>query len=138
MTAWSVLRQIPLIGIVALLYLLLAVIRAPAVDANLFMIGLPSGAAWPFQLDDLVLLLGLAALYFEVLKATRTSQASVADHILSLVVFVVCLLGFLLLPALGTSTFFLIMILAMIDVIAGFTVSISAARRDVDFMRDPA
>lgn len=136
MTAWGALRQIPMLGIVALIYLLLAFVRAPTVDGVLFTVGLPSNALWPFMLSDLILVLGLVALYVEVIKATRTTRASVADHVLSLAVFVLCLLGFLLMERLGTSTFFLLMLMSTVDVIAGFTVTISSARRDVDFIRE--
>jgi hypothetical protein len=92
--------------------------------------GLPSGARWILGIGDLLLVVAVVALYFEVLKATRTSQASVLDHILSLFSFVACLFGFLFVAALGTSTFLVIMIMALFDVIAGFTVTISTARRD--------
>lgn len=126
----NVLRMIPLIGCVAAVYAIFAVFGVDVPTRQVASIGLPSGAAWRLTLDDLLLLLAVIGLYFEVLKATRTSQASVFDHILSLGAFIACLLGFLLVPALGTSTFFIIMAMALFDVIAGFTVTINTARRD--------
>jgi hypothetical protein len=48
-----------------------------------------------------------------------------------MVLFVVALLEFLLVPACGTSVFLIITALTLIDVIAGFTVSLSTARRDI-------
>jgi hypothetical protein len=63
-------------------------------------------------------------------KASRSRRAGV-DHALSMVLFVVALLEFLLVPACGTSVFLIITALALIDVIAGFTVSLSTARRDI-------
>ena len=44
-----------------------------------------------------------------------------------------CLLLFLLLPSFVTSTFFLIMIMVLLDVLAGFIVTIVASRKDFDF-----
>jgi hypothetical protein len=54
----------------------------------------------------------------------------VLDHTLSTVVFVVFLIQFLTMAGCGTSTFFALGLMALLDVIAGFTVSIVAARRD--------
>lgn len=126
----NVLRMIPLIGCVAVIYALFAVLGVDVPTRQVASIGLPSGVSWHLTLDDLLLLLAVVGLYFEILKATRTSQASVFDHILSLGVFIACLLGFLLVPTLGTSTFLIIMTMALFDVIAGFTVTINTARRD--------
>lgn len=126
----NAIRHLPLVGCVALIYAIVAFFGPEAPARLVAAIGLPSGATWSFTLGDLLLLLAVIALYFEVLKATRTSQASVLDHILSLFAFVACLIGFLLMPALGTSTFLIMMMMALFDVIAGFTVTISTARRD--------
>jgi hypothetical protein len=47
-----------------------------------------------------------------------------------MIVFVACLILFLIWDRAATSTFFLLMLMAMTDVIAGFSVTINAARRD--------
>jgi hypothetical protein len=47
-----------------------------------------------------------------------------------MMVFVACLILFLIWDRAATSTFFLLMLMALIDVIAGFSVTINAARRD--------
>lgn len=69
-------------------------------------------------------------LCFEVFKSTRTGISSVLDHALSPLVFVVFLIELLTVAACGTSTFFVLGLMSLLDVIAGFTVSIVAARRD--------
>ena len=48
----------------------------------------------------------------------------------SMIVFVLYLIWFLVVPTAATSLFFLITIIALIDVVAGFSVTIRAARRD--------
>jgi len=102
-----------------------------ALDHRLFEITLPSAAPpWGFTVSDAVLLLSLALLFFEILKSTRTGGNSVADHALSMIVFVLYLIWFLVVPTAATSLFFLITIIALIDVVAGFSVTIRAARRD--------
>jgi len=99
-------------------------------SASRFPITLPSAGVWQLTLGDILLAAGLFLLFFEILKATRTGGNSVVDHALSMIVFVICLILFLIWDRAATSTFFLLMLMAMIDVIAGFSVTINAARRD--------
>lgn len=105
------------------------------VAAPLFSATLPSGAEWVFTRADGIALLGLVLLYVEILKSTRTGNASIIDHVLSLALFVVCLLEFLLLRAAGHSALLLLTAMCLIDVVAGFTVSLSVARRDIGLHR---
>ncbi len=72
-------------------------------------------------------------LFAEILKATYTSTASLVDHGLSMLVFVLALMAFLLVPQAATSIFFLVLIALLIDVIAGFTIGIRVAKRDIGF-----
>lgn len=99
-------------------------------SASRFPITLPSAGVWQLTLGDILLAVGLFLLFFEILKATRTGGNSVVDHAFSMIVFVICLILFLIWDRAATSTFFLLMLMAMIDVIAGFSVTINAARRD--------
>ncbi len=90
-----------------------------------------SGAIWTLSLGDLLILVGLAMLFVEILKATRSSRASVMDHMMSMILFVVYLVEFLLVKDAATQIFFILMTISFIDVIAGFTISIRSAGRDV-------
>jgi len=99
-------------------------------DAVIFEAGMLSGNIWVFTLGDLILAGTLMLLFIEILKATRTGGNSLVDHALSTVVFIICLIEFLVVPEAATSLFFFITIVALIDVIAGFSVTIRAARRD--------
>ena len=96
---------------------------------------LPSGAAFSLSAGELAVVIGLVFLYFELFKSTRTGNSSILDHVLSLSVFVIALIEFLLLKAAGNAPFLLLLLMCFIDVIAGFTISISVARRDVGFSR---
>ena len=90
-----------------------------------------SGATWTMSLGDLIIVIALVMLFIEVLKATRTGTASVLDHLLSTFLFVAFLVEFLLVQGAATQVFFILMVIAFIDVIAGFSVSIRSAGRDV-------
>ena len=88
---------------------------------------------WTFTWGDLVILVTMFLLFIEILKATYTSTASLLDHGLSMLVFIACLVEFLLVDAAYTSVFFLLMIATLIDVVAGYTIGIRVARRDIGF-----
>ncbi|SOE16728.1 hypothetical protein SAMN05877838_1608 [Hoeflea halophila] len=90
-----------------------------------------SGATWTMSLGDLLIVVSLVLLFIEVLKATRTGPWSVIDHMFSLLVFVAFLVEFLLVRDAATQVFFILMVIAFVDVIAGFSVSIRSAGRDV-------
>lgn len=130
-------RAIPLLIFVFLFYNLLVLFGGDA-DPNValrkevFGITLPNGKfPWSFSWGDLVILLLLVMLFFELLKATYTSSTSLLDHALSMLVFVVCLIEFLMIPQAQTSIFFFLTVATLIDVIAGYTIGIRVARRDL-------
>jgi hypothetical protein len=75
-------------------------------------------------------------LFFELIKATYTASSSLLDHGLSMVVFIACLVEFLLVPQAATSVFFFIMVATLIDVVAGFSIGIRTARRDFNIGSD--
>jgi hypothetical protein len=125
----AVLRAVPLLGFVLVLANMLALL-GEGFDTELLKFTMTSGVAMRLDAGDLVVLAGLVLLYFEVFKATRTSNASILDHIASLAVFVVALVEFLLLPRFAHGAFLALLMMSLIDVVAGFTVTISTARRD--------
>ncbi len=98
---------------------------------DLITIPMVSGVPWSLTAGDLMLVVGLICLFFEVLKSTNTGRNSVIEHMLSVVVFVIFLVEFLLVGAAASSVFFILMMMALVDVTAGFTVSITGAGRDV-------
>ncbi len=124
--------------LLSLPWLLLAVIGynavvfagGPPLDAPLAEIAMPSGALWVITLSDALIAGTLLLLFLEILKATQTSGHSLVDHALSTLVFIGCLIEFLVVPEAATSLFFVITLVTLIDVIAGFSVTIRAARRD--------
>jgi hypothetical protein len=123
---------IPLFAVPLVIYnlMMLSGDMSAALSAELFAFDLISGARWSFNVHDAFMAGGVLILYFEIFKSTRTGVATVLDHTLSTLVFVVFLIEFLTVAACGTSTFFVLGLMALLDVISGFTVSIVAARRD--------
>ncbi len=127
------LRSVPLLFFIVLLYNILAFGFGMNMSAAWLSFTLPSDAEAVLSGADIMATIGLFFLYFEIFKATRSTIASVLDHGLSMIVFIICLLEFILVPAMGSAGFFLITVMSFVDVVAGFTVSVSTARRDVRF-----
>jgi hypothetical protein len=100
------------------------------------IVGIPMmspGTVWSFTWGDLILTITLFVLFAEILKATYTSTSSLVDHGLSMLVFIAALVEFIVVPQAATSVFFLVLVALLIDVIAGFTIGIRVAKRDIGF-----
>lgn len=139
------LAALPLLALPVLLYNLLALTiaggfrgagAADRLSARLFSIPMASHAAWAVSLGDLLLAGSLVVLFVELLKSTTSRQVAIVNHSLTMVLFIGCLVEFLLFPAFATSTFFLLALMVLLDVLAGFIVTIVASRREVDIRRD--
>lgn len=131
----GLLRSFPLFVIILLIYnaLMLSGDIAAMLSTQLLSLHLVSGARWTLNVSDLLLVFGVVVLYLEIFKATRTSMASVLDHTLSMIVFIIFVIEFVVVKGAGTSTFFILALMSLLDVVAGFTVTIVAARRDFGF-----
>jgi hypothetical protein len=105
-------------------------------DASWLSFKLPSDSVFSLTAGTATLFIGLLTLFAEVFKATRATRASMLDQSLSLVLFVVLLIEFLLWGAAGNAVFFLLLAMALVDVIAGFAVGLAVARRDIGIMRE--
>jgi len=117
---------------------------APVIVYNLFALTLPGGlksrvahasltqplmrlttaggGAWPISPGDLLLAAALVVLFLELVKSTASRRLTVVNHVLSMLLFATCLAEMLLAAACATSTFFLIALMVLLDVLAGFMV----------------
>jgi hypothetical protein len=99
---------------------------------QLLSVQMMSGGVWTMTLGDVLIVIALLLFFVEIVKATRTSNTSVVDHLLSTFVFVAFLVEFLLVQGAAHSVFFTLMVISLIDLLAGFSVSIRSAGRDVN------
>lgn len=90
-----------------------------------------AGTDWPLTLSDLLITLGLVMLFLEMLKAPGTGNATVFNNLLSTGVFIIAILLFVLQPLFATSTFFIIMLMTLLDTAAGWFITVIASRRDL-------
>jgi hypothetical protein len=98
---------------------------------ELFSFGMMSGGVFSMTLGILMIVIALVLFFVEIVKSTRTSNASILDHLLSTFVFVAFLVEFLLVRGAAHPVFFTLMVITLIDVLAGFSVSLRAAGRDI-------
>jgi hypothetical protein len=108
---------------------------AATLSATMLGASLASGAAFTLTTGELLVLMGVVALFIETVKATRGSMASAVDHALSALVFAAYLVEFLLVKAAGTGVFLVLTLTSFLDLIGGFTVTLGAARRDITIGR---
>ena len=132
---------IPLLLIPVVLYNVVVLFGAGGggrVDADallrdpVFSVTMTSGAQWTIGAGDMILFVALILLFFELVKSTSSQRAAIINHALSMILFIAVLIEFLLLPGFATSTFFLIVTMMLLDVLAGFIVTIIASRKDFD------
>jgi hypothetical protein len=91
-----------------------------------------SGEDWVLTWEDILLAFAILLLAVEMMKSTRFGTRSIVDHILAMALFIAMLVEFLLVKRAGTSTFFLLTMLGLVDVLVGFIVSIRSAQRGVE------
>jgi hypothetical protein len=128
------LRALPLIAIAFILYNVVALTGGvELLNRVLFKLPMVSKGVWEFRVGDLIILFTMILLFIELLKSTLTSASSLVDHALSMLVLMAALIEFLIVPQAATSVFFFILVATVIDVIAGFTIGIRVAKRDIGF-----
>lgn len=100
---------------------------APAATVHMM-----SGQDWVLSFEDILIASAIFLLWIEIIKSTRLGSRSVMDHILAMALFIGMLVEFLLVGQAGTSTFFLLMTIALVDVLSGFIVGMRSAQRQVE------
>ena len=136
-------RMFPLLLIVVIIYNLLAFghgltshdAMQDFLSSHWVPIRVFSGEVWRFSVGDFLMLLALALLFVEIVKATRTTSREIINHGLSMITFVIALVEFITIRGFSTSSFFFIMMFTLFDVIAGYTISIVAAEHDLGMGR---
>ncbi len=91
-----------------------------------------SGQMWILTWEDIFLAVALLLLWIEFIKSTRLGKRAIVDHVLALLLFVAMLAEFLLVKSAATSTFFLLLVISLVDMLAGFIVGIRGATRQVE------
>ena len=91
-----------------------------------------SGEDWELTWEDILIAVSIFLLWIEIIKSTRMGMRTIMDHVLAMLLFIAMLVEFLLVKKAGTSTFFLLTIIALVDVLAGFIISIRGSQRQIE------
>jgi hypothetical protein len=121
----------PLLIIPFVLYNMIAFLLSLEFSTPLFNVPLLSGRSMSVNTGDMLVILAVLLLYLEILKATRLSSKAIMDHVLSMILFLGMAIEFIAVRQAATSTFLILVALAFVDVIGGFTISIRTAQRSV-------
>jgi len=126
----NMLRLFPLLSIPVILYNVVALgggvfSRATedvvaGLSRPLSTVPMASGTVWAVSSGDVILLVALLMVFLELLKAAKYGRESALSHILSLGLFIVCLVEFLLIPAFASTLFFTITMMTLMNVLAGY------------------
>lgn len=131
----GIIGMVPLLGILLVIYMILAIPHIANFGEGakgLFTMTMISGAKWSPTVGDLFVILGVVLMFIETVKSTRSSVISNLENTLSMFVFVIYLVLFIVMPAAGTSTFLILTLMSLLDSLGGFIIGNVAARRDVN------
>ena len=120
----------PLLALSLIFYTVLHFVMGGWHDNLLVDVPMVSGDRWGVTYGDAFIIASMGLLFVELLRATKTGTDSLLNHALSVVVFIVALLCFIIIPGFGNSTFFIFLTMTFLDFMAGFIVTTVTARRD--------
>lgn len=131
------LQVFPLLTISLIVYAVLTVTGMGGANGaawhEIVVVNLPmySGDVWRVTWGTLFLIGSMGLLFVELIRATKAGTASITNHLLSFLLFVVALLLFILARGFGNSTYFLFLAMTFLDPMAGLVVTTVTARRDL-------
>jgi hypothetical protein len=102
--------------------------RIPDWSAEQFSVGLFSAETLTLTAGDLLILVGLLFLMFEMLRAASVSRGAIANHLASVIVLIVYVAELLVIPEAATAAFAVLTAIALVDVLAGIYISARAVR----------
>lgn len=128
-------RFFPLMGLVLLIYNLIAWMNN---DPNISIwnktfttITVSPGNVVTITNSIAFIAFALIILFFELIKSTTASNSGMIEQLFSVLAFIAFLLQFLLTPYAAEATFFVLMVISLVETLAGFVILVKVARRDV-------
>jgi hypothetical protein len=127
----ATLRVMPLMAFPLMVFILCALgLGAGWTASTFFEADMFSGVHWIISSGDAFVFAALLVLFVEIVKAVNTGATEILNHGLSMLVAVTCIILFVTTSAFTNSTFFIFTSMSFVDVVAGFVITIVAARRD--------
>lgn len=129
----NIFRYIPYMGFILVFYNLLSKRSNFSWDHDWIILHLPSSSAVTLSYSEGFIALGLIVLFIEIVKATTVSNFAIIEQVLSVLVFVAFLTQFLNSEHAAEPTFFILTLMSLIEVLAGFVILTKVAMRDISF-----
>lgn len=128
---FAMLRVVPLMAFPLFLFVLCASALGEGwTDGVAVSLNMVSGALWQLTYGDMFVIGSLLVLFVEIVKSAQTDARSILNHGLSTLMTLLCVVLFVTASSFTNSTFFILIVMMLIDVIAGFVITIVSARRD--------
>jgi hypothetical protein len=129
-------EMVPLLTLPVFLYGLFAFLMsgvegpstfAQGIAKSLAFITLPSGAPWAVSGGDLLVLMGLIILFFELTRGVGVSRFAIVHHTLAVLLALGSAGAFLAFDAFSTSSFFFLVVMCWLDMIGGVIFNIASS-----------
>jgi hypothetical protein len=138
----AIIGAIPLLFIPALIYALFAFGAGAqgmydGLRGTMFTVPVAGGNQWIVTWGHFLIIFSLMCLFVEILKSSRPTKLGMLDNGLSVGVFILCLIAFILIPGFGTSEFFIIVLMSLLDFLAGSIIMVQTAQRTVQYDNTP-
>lgn len=131
------LQLIPLLLIPVLLYSLIALPAGAnaglAMASKFFALPLASKTSMVVTWGHFIIVVSTIILFMEILKSTVPSSAQLVDNGLSVVVFIFVFILWLLVRPYGTAEFFIIVLMCLLDFLAGSVIMTRVSQRTVQY-----
>ena len=127
-----ILAGIPLLVIPFLIYNAAAFTADVQWALPIVSVHMVSGGVWDMSLGDMLIAFSILILFVELIKSTRVGMRTIVVHMLSAVLFAIMLIEFLLVKQAATATFFILLIISFVEMLAGFTISVRTAQRNIE------
>src|SRR5215216_4747574 len=111
-----VLQAFPVLAVVVAAYNFVVVLGSRAVGDVLRQVTLPSGDVWPITVGDVLIGTAIVLVLIEF-ASLGSGRASVVNHALSAIVFVICVVELLFIRGCGTAEFAVITLIVALDVV---------------------
>src|SRR6476469_6254634 len=118
-----VLQAFPVLAVVVAAYNFVIVQGSRAVGDVLREVSLPSGAIWPVTVRDIFIVTALVLVLIEF-ASVGSGRASVVNHALSAIVFIICVAELLFVRGCGTAEVALMTLIVGLDVVAGYSLTV--------------
>ena len=129
-----VLQAFPVLAVVVAAYNFVVVLGSRAVGDVIREVTLPSGAIWPITVGDVFIVTALVLVLIEF-ASLGSGRASVVNHALSAIVFMICVAELLFVRGCGTAEFALMTLIVGLDIVAGYSLTARLARRNLELER---